>query len=144
MAKYRVKSGDLDMEIKADSRERAAMKAIELGSPKTLGILIGIRKKGESSSKETFMLTQQILEKMGQPVLTEEQAERYKKEVNPKYYKELRINELDSKKPKHFLTREEFRAGKPGYVWFDETSGKLRFTDDAKETEQAPETTHPN
>lgn len=72
MPKYTVQSGDLKITVKAENKKLAAMDAIRKGKPKTLGILIGIRKKGESEQDETFMLSQKVLEDMGYNVLEPE------------------------------------------------------------------------
>lgn len=134
MSKYKVQSGDLNIEVSAENRKLAAMDAIRKGNPKSLGVLIGIRKKGEKKIKEVFMLTQKVLEDMGQPVLTEEQAELYKKEIDPKNYMQIKVNVKDTK-PKHYLTKEEFETGKQGYVWLDHTTGKLSFAEKTRKDE---------
>lgn len=76
MSKYRVKSGDLDIEVKAENKKLAAMDAIRKGKPKSLGILIGILKNGDDELNETFMLSQKVLEDMGYIVLGKTKANR--------------------------------------------------------------------
>ena len=48
----------------------------------------------------------------------------YTAEIDPRYVEPIVTTSTDG--DKRFLTEEEFRAGKPGYVWMDET-GKLTF-----------------
>jgi len=135
MNKYIVKSGDLDMEVKAENRALAAMNAIRNGNPKSLGVLIGIRKKGEKKIKEVYMLTTKILEDMGQTVMIAEEAER--KELLTKKPPKLHCIEPAKKigPDIHYLTEEEFKAGKPGYVFINELTGKLSFQKDNKKKE---------
>ena len=138
MKTYVVKSGTLDVEVKAENRKLAAMDAIRKNKPKSLGVLIGIRKKGEKSEKEVFMLTQKVLEDMGQPVLTAEEA-RAAEEIKKKYDKPLRLHYLELAKEigpdMHYLTEEEFKDGKSGMVFVNEITGKLSFQKDGKKKE---------
>jgi len=63
-----------------------------------------------------------------------------KKSVNERYTRPLRIHHVqlaNSVGPdsKPFLTEEEFKAGKPGYVFINEITGKLHFPANGKEKE---------
>ena len=65
MNKYRVQTGVMDVEIKADTHQMAAMKAIERYNPKSLGIIIMVLKDGDAIKDEMYMLTTNILKRMG-------------------------------------------------------------------------------
>lgn len=65
MSKYKVKSGSLDVTIKAVNHRMAAIKAIDKYRPKELGMLISVIKEGDSLDDEIFMKAQFVLECMG-------------------------------------------------------------------------------
>jgi hypothetical protein len=132
MSKYLVKSGDLNITVRSDNHKLAAMDAIRKGKPKSLGVLIGILKKGDDEAEEIFMLTQKVLEDMGHTI---EEALNIDTNIN-RYKKPLTLNHVERAKEigpgQEFLTEKEFKAGKPGYVWINETTGKLHFPENAK------------
>lgn len=65
MEKYRVQSGDIDVEITASTHRMAAMKAIEQHIPCSLGQIISVLKDGDDESEETYFNTKLVLEDMG-------------------------------------------------------------------------------
>jgi len=50
------------------------------------------------------------------------------KKVNPKYYTKM----TGSLNEEMFLSEQEFKDGKQGYLWKDLKTGKLRFKNDEK------------
>lgn len=65
MEKYRVQSGDIDVEITASTHRMAAMKAIEQHIPCSLGRIITVLKDVDDESEEIYFGTKQVLEDMG-------------------------------------------------------------------------------
>lgn len=65
MEKYRVRSGGLDVVVKARTHQMAIMKALEKNLPPSLGIIISALKEGDSIDDEIYMLTGTVLENMG-------------------------------------------------------------------------------
>ena len=49
------------------------------------------------------------------------------KDVNPEYYRTIKVNGQNSEPKK--LTRKEFEEGKPGLVYYDNKTGKIVFDD---------------
>jgi len=47
------------------------------------------------------------------------------KNINKKYYTTITVSSGSVKE----LTEEEFKNGKPGIVWLDNKTGKIRFKD---------------
>lgn len=67
MNKYKVKSGDLNTEIRAVNERMAAMKAIEQHNA-ALGLLTQVLKKGDKIKDATYFNTESLLNWMDLPL----------------------------------------------------------------------------
>lgn len=69
MDKFRVRTGDIDMEVKAINTRMAAMKAIEKSPSASLGVLIEIKKVGDWEGNTLYCKTEFVLGLMGLELL---------------------------------------------------------------------------
>lgn len=92
---YKVRSGSLDVTVKARNHKMAVFKAIEENNPKSLGLIIGCLRYGDSKDEELYTQTESTLKEMGFDVSFEKENV---EEIN------LKVKE-ETKKYKDFLNK---------------------------------------